>query len=188
MYNHIKEIYQNNYFVSFYDDISNEEKHYTGKINAFDKDLVLISHINSRGEYDGYILKRIQDIFKISFNGKYEDKIKNLYEHKKQSHTLSLENCKNIVKALFQYAISNKKIVRFETENSIVIGYVKKFDNDVAMILQLNDYAEKSSETCLNIDMFDTISVDTDYEQDLDILYSLSQMDSSSVSKQNPTH
>lgn len=173
MYNHIKEIYQNNYFVSFYDDTSNAEKHYTGKINAFDEDVILISHANSRGEYDGYILKHIQDIFKVDVNGKYENKIKNLYEHKNQTHTLSLKDCENIVETLIQYAISNKKIVRFESENNMVIGYIKEFNDDIATITQLDDYANVLCETYLDINMFDTISIDTDYEQDLNLLYNL---------------
>ena len=167
----IEKVFKNKSFVSFYDDVSDSEKHYTGMINAFDETVVLISHANARGEYDGYILKRIDDIFRIDFDGKYENKIKNLYNIKKQNHKLRIDNSDEIVNHILQYAIDNRLIVRFEIDNNIIIGFIKSIFDNIIKVKQLDDYGDVLCNTIINIDEVDTISVDTDYEQDIKTLY-----------------
>lgn len=46
----------------------------------------LLAHISPQGIYDGFIVKSLENVFEIKYDGKYEKKISNLYQLQNQSH------------------------------------------------------------------------------------------------------
>ena len=72
--------------VSLFCDENDQDTFLSGYIMDCDEDWVLIGHITPRGEYDGYILKAIDDIIHIESQGKYEAKMELLYSLKNQKH------------------------------------------------------------------------------------------------------
>lgn len=68
--------YKNKKAVSLFCNRNDTEQHLTGFIGKVNDSEVLIYHITNCGYYDGYILKRIDDIFRIDYEGEYEKKFK----------------------------------------------------------------------------------------------------------------
>lgn len=60
--------------LSIYANCDDTEKHLTGFISGYNDNEILISHINSRGDYDGFILIHVGDIFQIDYDRDYEKK------------------------------------------------------------------------------------------------------------------
>ena len=58
--------------ASLYFDKENPFSHLTGRILQIRQNEVLIAHISMHGCYDGYILKRIDDLYRVDVDGKYE--------------------------------------------------------------------------------------------------------------------
>ena len=82
--------------VSLFCDENDADTFLSGYIMDCDEDWVLIGHITPRGEYDGYILKAIDDIIHIESQGKYEAKMELLYSLKNQKPHPAIDRTKDI--------------------------------------------------------------------------------------------
>lgn len=109
----IQHCLKNHIAASVYYDTENRGKHFTGYIVGHDNEHLLIAHISAHGLYDGFILKRIEDIYRIDYDGSYEKKIDTLYRVKQQSHPDAAEITKSdsILKNALCYARDHKLIV-----------------------------------------------------------------------------
>ena len=92
--------------VSLYFDKDNPFSHLTGRILQIRQNEVLIAHISMHGCYDGYILKRIDDLYRVDVDGKYEQKIGRLYSIKGQSHpSISIDvSDRSLLQTLLNFA------------------------------------------------------------------------------------
>ena len=102
--------------ASLYFDKDNPFSHLTGRILQIRQNEVLIAHISMHGCYDGYILKRIDDLYRVDVDGKYEQKIGRLYSIKGQSHPpISIDaSDRSLLQTLLNFAKQARLIVTFE--------------------------------------------------------------------------
>lgn len=171
MINTIKKYYNENAVISIYNDSDDTTKHFTGYINSYNDCEILVSHITPRGEYDGYILLHIDDIFRIEANGKYEEKIEKLYSLKKQKHEKFTFDNDGIAYQLLDFASENNLIVRFEFHDDIRCGFIDKYDQSICTINPVNDFGKSDGTATIDINKAEIISVDTDFEQDLKLIF-----------------
>ena len=168
--------FQNNNVASFYFDREDNCIHLTGMICAYNDSELLISHITPRGEYDGFILKMISDLYKMDYNGDYEKKIINLYSLKNQTHpNININNDAQFF-SLIDFAKDEKHLISAELNNDKITGFVIDYDDDYITLNIIDDYARSIGVTVINIDEIVTLSCDTDYEQDLKLMYENSMM------------
>ncbi|MBQ5591140.1 MAG: hypothetical protein IIU65_05610 [Clostridia bacterium] len=171
MINVIKKYFNENAVVSIYSDSDDTAVFEVGYINTYNDYEVLLSSINKRGEYDGYILLRIEDIFHIEANGEYEEKVEKLYSIKNQKHEkLEFAN-DEIAYQVLDFAKENNLIVRFEFEDECRCGLVDEIDNNICTINSINDYGKSDGTAAIDIDKAETIAVDSDIDQDLKLLF-----------------
>lgn len=171
MINLIKKFYDENAVVSIYKDFDDTAVCEVGYINTYNDDEILLSSINKRGEYDGYILLHIDDIFRIEANGKYEEKMKKLYSLKKQKHEkFELAN-DGVAYRIFDFAKENNLIVCFDFEDDCRRGFVQRYEENICIIKTVTDYSEPDGEAIIDIDQANSISLDTDFEQDLKLVF-----------------
>lgn len=165
--------YKNKKAVSLFCNRNDTEQHLTGFIGKVNDSEVLIYHITNCGYYDGYILKRIDDIFRIDYEGEYEKRIQMLYEYRNQAHreidTFDDDN-DQIFFSLLDFAIENDYIVSLEFENNYVSGIVNGYSDDVLYLSIVDDMGKEDGISIINIDDVLTVDVDSDEEQILKIL------------------
>ncbi len=158
---------------SFYTDIEDTGVSYTGYVSEVDDEYVLIAHISSRGLYDGFILREIDDIFQIETNSEYGDKIKKLYERKHQSHRkLDIKYSDNLLDSLLKYCCEKKIFVSIElSENDEypTTGILQE-TGDLLTIQVYDNYGNKCSIAYVRKEDIVVLSVDTDREQDIALL------------------
>ena len=169
----LNECYIQKTTASFYCDKTDNQVHLTGIVTCFNDQELLISHITRRGEYDGFIWVRLDDLYRIDRNGSYEKKIERLYKSKRQIHTDTDFESNDILRQLLCFANENKYIVSLELEEDMIVGFVDRCDENGVEISQVNDYGEKDGITVVSFDELINVKCDSDYEQDLKLLFEL---------------
>ena len=128
--------------------------HLTGYITACNDDEVLIAH----------------NVYRVEYDGEYENKIGTLYKLKHQSHPQFEPDEENILFSLLKFAENSKLLVSLEDEENSVTGFLKSFSDTQIELETVNEYGKYSGVTVIDLEMVETISVDTDYEQDVKLL------------------
>lgn len=170
----IKYCYEKNKAVSFYFDNGDRLQHLVGFIQKFNDSEILIAHISSHGFYDGFILKHIEDLKRIEYDGEYENKVHTLYALKNQEHLVIdtfIENEEYILDPVLEFAEKNELVISFECEDTVLSGLIDSFEENLLHLIILNDFGKKSGIAVIDLCEVSTISLDTDDEQDLLLLY-----------------
>lgn len=166
-------LYKNKKIASFYCNQDDTRMHLTGFIEKFNESEILIAHISAHGYYDGYILKRIEDVYRIDYDGAYENKIEKLYSLRKQLYhpidTFDPDE-EEILYSLLDYTKNNDLIMTLEFKDSLLSGLVNGYDDNIVYLSIIDDMGFEKGISIIDIDKASTISVDTDDEQDLNIL------------------
>ena len=138
---------------------------------------MLIYHMTPQGLYDGYILIKTEDIFKIDRNGKYENKIKKLYEIAAQTHQVfHLEEDDALFFILAEFAQKNAYIVNLELMEDSVTGFIENYNDDAIWLTMIDEYGYKDGECILQIDEIMAVFVDTQDEQTLNVLHKANEI------------
>ncbi len=166
----IKKNYKKHNIISIYNDEEDSCRHFTGYIGAYNDKELLIQHISPSGLYDGYIIVPRDTVYRLDCAGKYEEKIKLLYDIKKQRHQeIKIEN-NEILYSVLKFAKENNYIICAEFRESMVRGFIKKYNNEMIYIDVLTDFGDRDGISRIVLDEIDTFSVDTEEEQDLLLL------------------
>ena len=160
--------------VSIYSNFENTLLHLTGYVLKVTEDYVLIAHITEHGFYDGYILKRLEDIYRVDQGGLYECKITTLYHLRNQKHDLfTLLESTTPLKLNIQFlqcAKENNKIISVEYGDTVISGFVDYNENKLFVSI-VDEYGNKNGNAIIYLDTIQTIALDTDTEQDSLLLY-----------------
>ena len=98
------------------------------------------------------------------------DQQKLQYKLKHQSHPQFEPDEGNILFSLLKFAENSKLLVSLEDEENSVTGFLKSFSDTQIELETVNEYGKYSGITVIDLEMVETISVDTDYEQDVKLL------------------
>ncbi len=169
----MKSVFQNikdDQLVSVYCDTNCPNTHLTGFIGAIFDDDVIVRHISKEGLYDGFIMIRTSDVFRVDLGGEYENKILALYTIKKQSHPM-LSFGDSSMETLLNFCIEESLVLSLELLNCTLTGFVLDFD-ETKVHLQLVDLnGRKNGETFVMCDEIVSFAADTSTEQDIRCLY-----------------
>ncbi len=169
MLNLLKECKNHNKVASLYFNKEDNCSHLTGFVYAFNDTELLVAHINARGEYDGFVLNGVNNLYRVDCGHDYENKISALYTLKKQKHPMITINEENILFSLLDFAFVNKLLVTLELDNNTVTGYVVSYDGFITLNI-VDPYGKNNGKCIIDIDEVITFACDTDDEQDLRIL------------------
>lgn len=156
--------------ISVFCDRSRPETHLSGYMGGLSDDEMILKHISKDGFYDGFILIHLSDIFRIDFDGKYEQKLQTLYEYRKQIHPIIGEH-ESLYLSLLCFCKAQNLIVSIELEESQLAGFLIHFDYDSVRLLVIDDYGMPNGETVVDSNEILSIAVDTSSEQNMRILY-----------------
>ena len=158
-----------NTLVSLFSDELQPDTHLTGFLYAVSEEFVIIKHITPSGLYDGYVMVWRDDIFRIDAEGKYEQKIKALYDIKKQQHPiLPLE--KDLYCSLLQFCMTNNYLLCVQLNDSMIRGILMDFDDQTIFLQGINEYGENDGSQVVSIESVRSFSIDCQEEQDILLL------------------
>ena len=166
----IRNCAEKNKVVSMYFNKEDNQVHSTGYIHRYNEDEIIMAHINPRGEYDGFILDRVDNIYRIESDGAYERKIKRLYKLKKQKHEAVKCKGKSLLADLLDFAKSKEYLISLELGNDSVTGILDHYDDSCIYLNAIDAYGNPDGTSVICIEQLVTVSCDTDYEQDVKLL------------------
>ena len=155
--------------VSVYVDESREDYHFTGYIACVNNNEIILEHITPQGMYDGFILLKVDSIYRVDCEGKYENKVEFLYESKGQSHKKISERA-SLYEALLHFAKDNELLVTLEIGQTVITGVIVDFDFYNIKLNVIDEYGNIDGMTVVSSAEVDFIVVDSDNEQDLRML------------------
>ncbi|MPM91866.1 hypothetical protein SDC9_139000 [bioreactor metagenome] len=135
-------------------------------MGAISDEQVIIKHIALDGLSDGFVIRRLENVYRIDVDGRYEHKIHRLYSLQNQRHEAFLEimedNHSNLFKEALLASKKHELIVKLyidETEEQEdIIGFVKAVDDNEAIISRISDDGSYDGESVLYLN--DIIKLD----------------------------
>lgn len=163
------------------------QKFSAGIVSGIFDNEIIIDHFLPNGKYDGFVVKRIIDIFKVELDSKYNFKIMNLSQMNNTKHDkLRRVNEKGFL-TLLTYAHESKKVVTigmFDSDYNDAQGFVEKISGDFCTLSLLDEYGENDGVAVLNIDNISYLSCDGDDEITLKVLHKLPYNDQKDYSNE----
>lgn len=164
MYNLLNELRNNKILVSVYTDMNNDEYFAVGYIIALTEKDVLMLNIGLYGEFDGYSVIKIVDIYRIEKESKYINKIRKLCNIN-FNEIFKIDITDDLLMDLLNAAIYRHSIVIFSINNNdnTIMGYVDKVKDNCIYVLQIDEYGEDDGYTIFSCDIiFKAVMEDTE--------------------------
>ena len=177
MYRFLTKINDEKKAVSIYSDSENDTKFNVGYIAVLNPEQLLLQNISPGGEYDGYMWLRVENVFRCSVNGKYEEKILQL-GRTKDRRGLSLKvQQENILQDLLIYAMKEKRLLEFVFLGGYITGYILGFSEEALEIQEVNEYGKIDGVSCITMGIVDEIHMDSITCQEVERLKDLDSFD-----------
>jgi len=160
--------------ISVFTNLEESQKFSVGVVSEIFENEIIINHYLPNGKYDGFIVKQIDEIYKIEKGSKYLKKIKKLSHLHQAVHDKLEREQDNGFFTLLTYAFNNKKVVSIElfgSENNDAVGFVKKIDGNSCTIAALDEYGEEDGFAIFSIEDITHLSCDGDEEIVLKLLH-----------------
>jgi len=154
--------------VSVYTDREEMDRFSVGYVLGVSEEEVLMALISPLGHYDGYVLYKLDDIYRINECGLYESKIVGLYEGEAHKHAFFPIDESNLLGSLLAFSKQKGYIVRIELIDGNyedVQGFYDDRTTNVISILCVSDYGERDGKTYLYVDDVSRITCDSQEEQ-----------------------
>lgn len=171
MKNQLNNILNNNKFVCVYTDVENTAKFIFGKIIAIDDEYFTISSFSPSGKSDGVIVKMIEDIIKIEFDGKYSEKMSKLISQNNEDICIIDHN--NVVYSILYSSLKKKNVVSIELVKSgieDIIGVPVEITENICEFLLIDEYGFCDGYAIFDIKDITQISVSSNDEKTLEEL------------------
>lgn len=141
---HLSNFLGKNKIVSIYSNYEDRSHFVAGFVKSFSEEDVIIKHISPEGYSDGIIVIKADDIFQIEYDGKYENRIEQLFKifsnSSENAKNNNVESCSSLLDIL-EYSKNNRKIVTAFGEDFMAIasGFVESIEESVLTILKINE-------------------------------------------------
>lgn len=157
---------QDKTIASFYMKREEPDKLRVGYVSELNDEHFITILINRFGEFDGYLLMKINRLFRIDQNGKYEKKIKALQENKNVKLRFLDFQSDDFTTELLEYAKKNKLAVSVELNDSgmtDIQGFIEDVCDSKCRFKILDDYGcEDGNTTCLLSEFTEILCDSTD--------------------------
>jgi len=152
--------------VSLYTDTSETDKFAVGFILGVNDDFLLLNSIETNGMNDGLYLMQLEDVFRVSFDGEYEEKIKKLYEMQGQKPMPNMQD-DDLFSVFFTYAKNNSMIVSLKVCDSEVYdisGLVEEISGETIRLKCFSNYGKDDGISIIKNDHITKATCNSDYE------------------------
>ena len=155
MFSILSNLHRQQKMASFYMNFEDMTKFFYGKIIAINESECAIYMLSPDGNYDGIVVKSIDDVIKIEIDGQYEEKMKKLMllSSKDRCEEYQLDE-DNITKSLLKYAANAQTIVSIEllhSGNNDVVGNVLAIEDTVCILRNIDAYGNEDGKTYIRL-------------------------------------
>ena len=161
--------------VSIYLDKENTEKFFLGFLSAIDEDSYILSSYTPSGYEDGFIWGKIENIYRVDSDGKYEKKMLCLiHSHEKTVSPLSAFSEKNNLCELLTLSLEKGAFVMIELLDSgydDVCGIVKSIESDACCITSIDEYGDYDGECVVGFSDISQVAYNSEEGKKRMILY-----------------
>ena len=164
----------NKQFVCVHADIENLNKFIYGKICWVDEEFFVVSMVSPDGEYDGFLIKKINDIIFIEHSLKYDNKMSILLRDKEYKERNLQIVTNNILEWGLLFAKKNNFIVSVEFDHSgvnNVVGFVDSIKANICTMKQVDEYGIEDGESYFALSDISQICIDSSDEKRLATLF-----------------
>lgn len=156
---------------------ADESDHFSaGFVECISNEHVLLQSISTAGLYDGYVLRRMDQIFRVNTDGEYENRLRLLYEIQAQTHkpltSQQSEENRNLLVEVLENSIAHHLVVGIGLSNGAddINGWVKEISDSHVTISNISYYGNPDGMTTILLSDIDLINCDTDDEIALRLL------------------
>ncbi|AUS09487.1 hypothetical protein C1X05_12120 [Laceyella sacchari] len=165
--------------VSVYSDRNQPGNFSAGFIDAISDEQFVMKHVTPEGTNDGYIMRRIEDVFRVDVHGEYEQRLRLLYTLQKQRHEDFLNGAvteqSNLFVESLTIAQARNLIVTIcidETESQDdITGFVKEINTEEVTIARISSNGSNDGESIFLIEDITKMNCDTTAERLIKQLY-----------------
>lgn len=150
----------------------NGDKFFCGKILAVNEDFVVLRSYTPYGVYDGYIVKRINELRRIEQNSKYLKSLSDMVKCKHTDSELEIIVSGNCLMSMLCHSVSSGQIVSIELEecDELIIGYVTKIEDNIISIKQYNEYGEYDGVSFIYLEDIISLYIDSENERKVEAI------------------
>ncbi len=159
--------------ISLYTDKEDTARFAFGFVLGLSDDAVLIGSITPYGFYDGYTVRRLQDIYRVERGDRYGCRLLKLYALHDQLHP-SLPLTGDLFRDVLSFSRKSRLAVSIELMDSDcddVQGFVSDVQGMAAVIEQVSDDGEPDGETVIAVGDITCITCDAEKETALKLLF-----------------
>ncbi len=177
LFQKLKALEKRNEIVSIFTDRNNADTWLSGFIESISKEHIILKHVSPEGKYDGFVARRLDDIFRLDFDGIYEHRLLKLYNTQKQFHedifTNKEPNCGNLFKLILQAARTWGLVVTISIDENQenIIGFVKELNSNIIAISKISYEGSNDGECSFYLSDIVSINCDTSDEIVYKLLY-----------------
>lgn len=167
--------------VSLYGNTANTSSFMFGSVISVSESKVLLYLLSPSGDFDGFLLKNIEDIYRVEFDDQYSKKMQRLIKSDAlppYPNKLICDTPKDLTICMLQYANQEEEIVSIELLNSgiiNVIGFVQEINKKLCAIQQIDELGNLDGITYIYLQDITQISAASSDERNLYRLYQNNQ-------------
>lgn len=144
MYKKLCEIMTSQVFAALYSNFNDTTSFVYGKIIAVNEHHLLIYMISPDGNFDGFLMKKVEDIFRIETGGQYFQKMSRLISEDATAHISDIAlRADDIPSSLLTASKAMQQVVAIEQMDSginDVIGIVRDISDSCVAVSQIDEY------------------------------------------------
>jgi len=164
----LEKLLENKTIVEIY--VDNEiDAFYTGYISAVDDNWFILNHLSKRGEYDGFLLIWVEDVFQICEDSEYVKKIAALHQIRQSKHD-TIEHNESVFWDYLKYVHQKQSLVavyRDEDKEECIVGKVLAYTEDVMTLLEYDEYGREEGKHYISMEYISRMEYDRIKEQDV---------------------
>lgn len=148
-----------------------------GYLVACDEKFFVLQHVTEHGRYDGYVLRRKDQVFRMDEKTSYETSLQKLYEYYGESHDEFVFDG-DLLAGFLSFAKAKQFVIGIgvkDYDSSSILGYVDFIDvqGETVVVHQINDQGLFDGFSTVVFDSIVRISCDCEKDAALKALHSV---------------
>ncbi|MGI6745677.1 MAG: hypothetical protein ACOX45_05980 [Acutalibacteraceae bacterium] len=148
--------------ISIYTDTNNTCKFTVGYVAGVSEQHFILALVTPTGEYDGFLLKELDSIYKITTDELYLNKLLKLINMKQTEFNMLFES-NDLIEELLIFAQKRHKILSIELMNSgydDCIGFIELINESMCKTQEINEFGKYDGISIVNLSDITQISCD----------------------------
>ncbi len=160
-------------YICIHSDATDPGKFVFGRIVGVDADWFAVSMVSPDGEYDGVLMKRIDDVIRIERSERYAGKMKILMDARGYEEKEASFPAESVLLGGLVYAKEHRLIASVELDHSgfdDITGYIEDVGEEVCEMSQLDEDGREDGTSYFTPKDISQVCIDSTDERRLSIL------------------